>query len=73
MTITTYEGVVEKGKIRLNNSVHLPDNTKVYVVVPVTKAKKNPRVTSPCLVHPRQVADFRMEVSEDNSNASVRR
>jgi hypothetical protein len=71
MTITTYEGVVEKGKIRLKTSVHLPDNTKVYVVVPGTEAKKTARVTSPRLVHRKQVADFRMEVSEDNSNASV--
>ncbi|MCX6038636.1 MAG: hypothetical protein NTW99_12245 [Chloroflexi bacterium] len=73
MTITTYEGVVEKGQIRIKDSVHLPDNTKVYVVVPETKAKKSARVMSPRLVHHKQVADFRMEVSEDNSNASLRR
>jgi hypothetical protein len=73
MTITTYEGIVEKGKIRLKTNVHLPDNTKVYVVVPETEAKLTTRVTSPRLVHRKQVADFKMEVSEDNSNASVRR
>ena len=73
MAITTYEGVVEKGKIRLKTSVHLPDNTKVYVVVPEAETKKTARVTSPHLVHRKQVADFRMEVSEDNSNASIRR
>jgi hypothetical protein len=73
MTITTYEGVIEKGKIRLKTSLRLPDNTKVYVLVPETKAKKTARVTSPRLVHRKQVADFRMEVSEDNSNARVRR
>jgi len=73
MTITTYEGVVEKGKIRLNTNVHLPDNTKVYVVVPETEAKKTARVMSPRLVHRKQVADFKMEVGEDKSDAVVRR
>jgi len=73
MTITTYEGVVEKGKIRLKTSVRLPDNTKVYVVVPDTQTKKTARVTSPRLVNRKQVADFKMEISKDNSNAKVRR
>ena len=73
MTITTYEGVVEKGKIRLKTGVRLPDNTKVYVVVPDLQTKKTARVTSPRLVDRKKVADFKMEISEDNSNASVRR
>lgn len=73
MTITTYEGVVEKGKIRLKTSVRLPDNTKVYVVVPDTQTKKTARVRSPRLVNRKQVADFKMEISKDNSNAKVRR
>jgi hypothetical protein len=73
MTITTYEGVVEKGKIRLKTGVRLPDNTKVYVVVPDLQTKKTARVTSPRLVDRKKVADFKMEISEDNSNAIVRR
>ena len=73
MTITTYEGFVEKGKIRLKTGVRLPDNTKVYVVVPDLQTKKTARVTSPRLVDRKKVADFKMEISEDNSNASVRR
>jgi hypothetical protein len=73
MTITTYEGVVEKGKIRLKTSVHLPDNTKVYVILPETEAKKTVREKSPRLPHRKQVADFRMEVGENDSKASVRR
>jgi hypothetical protein len=68
MTVTTYEGVVEKGKIRLKTSVRLPDNTKVYVVVPDAPTKKADRLTSPHLVVRKQVADFKMEISEENSN-----
>ena len=73
MTITTYDGVVEEGKIRLKTGIRLPDNTKVYVVVPDTQTKKTARVTSPRLADRKKVADFTMEISEDNSNASVRR
>jgi hypothetical protein len=73
MTITTYEGIVEKGKIRLKTSVRLPDNTKVYVVVPDTQSEKTAQVRSPHLVNRKQAADFKMVISKDNSNAKVRR
>ena len=33
MTIATYEGIVEKGKIRLKAGANLPENAKVYVIV----------------------------------------
>ncbi|MDI6769041.1 MAG: hypothetical protein QMD04_05135 [Anaerolineales bacterium] len=72
MTITTYEGVVEKGKIRLNIGVRLPDNTKVYVVVPEVQAERTARMMTPRLAHPEQASDFKMEIIEDNSNARIR-
>jgi len=62
MTVMTYEGIVENGKIRLMTEIHLPDNTKVYVIVPEMEAKKIARVLPPRLVHRKQVADFKMEV-----------
>jgi len=37
MTILTYEGVVEKGKIRLKSGIKLPGNAKVYVIIPDLK------------------------------------
>ncbi len=37
MALTTYEGVIEKGKIRLEAGVKLPENAKVYVIVPDLK------------------------------------
>jgi hypothetical protein len=72
MAIATYEGVVEKGKIRLMTGVHLPDKTKVYVVVPEMQAKKTAKVTSPHLAHRKQIADFKMEISEEDTDASLR-
>ncbi len=67
MAVTTYEGVVEKGKIRLKSGVKLPENLKVYVVVPELQAekKKTARVPTPRLVHRKQVSDFKMKVSKE--------
>jgi len=67
MAVTTYEGVVEKGKIRLKPGVHLPENIKVYVVVPEaqTEKRKTARVMSPRLIHHKQAADFKMKVRKE--------
>lgn len=69
MTINTYEGVVEKGQIRLKAHVRLPDNTKVYVLVPENGPKNTARLATPRLVHQKQIADFKMTVTEDKTNA----
>ena len=34
MNVMTVENTVENGEIRLPPNVHLPDNAKVYIVVP---------------------------------------
>jgi len=34
MSVTTYQGTVENGQVRLAGDVRLPENVKVYVVVP---------------------------------------
>lgn len=66
MTVTTYEGVVEKGKIRLKSDVKLPENVKVYVIVPDLQAqkKKTARVLTPRLTNRKQASDFKMKVSK---------
>ncbi|WKZ46644.1 MAG: hypothetical protein QY306_12575 [Anaerolineales bacterium] len=62
MALTTYEGVVEKGKIRLKTGVRLPEKAKVYVIVPEAQAKKSVRVQTPRLLHRKQASDFKMMV-----------
>jgi hypothetical protein len=64
MSITTYEGVVEKGKIRLKSGVKLPENVKVYVIVPdlQSQKKRSARVLTPRLTHREQAGDFKMKV-----------
>lgn len=71
MTIVTIEGVVEHGQIRLKSDIQLPDNTKVYVVVPGMQIQQIARVASPRLAHPEQAADFKLEVVEEPADASV--
>ncbi len=70
MGIATYEGVVQYGQIRLRKNVRLPEQTKVYVLVPEQETKQV-RVVSPRLVHPEQAADFRKEMIEVGSDAEV--
>ena len=69
MTITTYEGFVEKGKIRLKAGVHLPDHAKVYVIVPDLQVERTARIVTPRLVHRKQAADFKMKISEGDADA----
>lgn len=66
MSITTYEGVVEKGKIRLKSDVKLPENVVVYVIVPEVRplAKKTPRIHTPRLKDPKKAGDFKMKVGK---------
>jgi len=66
MALTTYEGIVEKGRIRLKAGVRLPENATVYVIIPEaeTKKKKIARVPTPHLVHRKQASDFKMTVGK---------
>ena len=67
MKIVTFEGVVENGQIRLPANVHLPEQAKVYVVIPGIKEPTGAYIGSPRLVHPEQAADFKKEVVEDST------
>ncbi len=71
MSVTALEGVVIDGQIHLNTRLHLPDNTKVYVIIPDLAPTPAARVVSPRLVHREHTADFRKEVVEDQPDASV--
>jgi hypothetical protein len=71
MSVATFEGVVEDGRIQLSADVHLPDKTKVYVIVPGLETAPVTRISSPRLAHPEQSADFKMEVIEDAPDAGI--
>ena len=71
MTISTFEGIVENGQIRLRDNVMLPENTKVYVVIPGLEALPQAQVYSPRLVHPEQASDFAKQVIEVSADAGL--
>jgi len=75
MNIVAYEGVVENGQVRLPADAKLPENAKVYVVVPevVIEVETPPvaHIPSPRLVHPEQAVDFIKEVIPESSDAGV--
>jgi len=71
VSIVTLEGIVEHGQIRLKSDVHLPDNTKVYIVVPGMQVEEIAYVVSPRLAHREQAADFKLEVIEESTDASI--
>jgi hypothetical protein len=71
MKVTTFEGIVEHGQIRLKENVRLPEKTKVYVVVPDFEPKPVAYIASPRLAHPEQAVDFQKEVIEGGSDAGL--
>lgn len=72
MDIITYQGVVEKnGEVRLPENIHLPEKTKVYVIVPAIAVQPISYIGTPHLAHPEQAGDFKKEVIEEQSDAGV--
>lgn len=71
MGVTTVEGVVENGQIRLPAAIRLPERTKVYVVIPDVEVQTLAYIGSPRLVHPEQAADFTKEVIEEPPDADL--
>jgi hypothetical protein len=72
MSVTTMEGVVENGQIRIIGGGQLPEHAKVYIVVP--DAFSHPQthyLGSPRLVHQKQALDFIKVVIEENPDAGV--
>lgn len=71
MSVTTFEGVVVNGQIRLPADVCLPEKAKVYVILPNGVVPPPTLVASPRLAHPEQAIDFKKEVIQDPPNASL--
>ena len=61
---STFEGIVENGRIRLRDDVTLPEKTKVYVVIPDPESLPQAHLHSPHLAHPEQAADFAKQIVE---------
>lgn len=72
MPLSTFEGIVENGQIRLRDNVALPEKTRVYVLIPETGVvEKTARVHSPRLAHSSQIGDFEKQVIEVSADAGL--
>jgi len=72
VSLSAIEGIVQNGQIRLLGNVMLPENAKVYVVVPSVEAATPAHIFSPRLAHPEQASDFAKEVVELSPDATIR-
>jgi hypothetical protein len=70
MKTTTYEAVVENGQVYLPEDAYIPENTKVYVVVPSGEIT-SVRLASPRLAHREQAAAFAKEVEEEPEDGRI--
>ncbi len=70
MSVTTFEGIVENGQIRLAADICLPEKAKVYVVVP-NGATPPAFIASPRLAHSEDTVAFKKEVIQETPNAGV--
>ncbi len=71
MPLTAIEGVVENGKIRLQEGVTLPENARVYVIVTDPQTPQSARIRTPRLADPRQAGDFHKKVIEVSDNGGI--
>jgi hypothetical protein len=65
MSVTTYEVTVENGQIQLPEHIQLPENAKIYIVVPNVKTPKVAHVNTPHPVQPQQQVNFTQEILDD--------
>lgn len=71
MAVSTFEGIVKKGRIRLRDNVKLPENTKVYVLIPDLEVAPQAHVYSPRLVHPEKADDFTKQIVDVPADADI--
>ena len=71
MSISTFEGIVVNGTIRLRGNVTLSEKTRVYVLVPDSEPEPQARIHSPRLAHPEQASDFTKQIVKVAGNAKL--
>ena len=63
MSVTTFEGVVENGQVRLPAGVVLPEQQTVFVVVPEAIHPTTHKLPGVRLANPDDAVKFEMKVS----------
>ena len=71
MQVVAYECIIENGRVRLTTDIRLPENAKVYILIPNSEERRIVHIYSPRLAHPEQVMRFKKEVVEEPLDASL--
>lgn len=71
MPVSTFEGIVENGQIRLRENVTLPEKARVFVVIPDLESALKAHIYSPRLVRPEQAVDFAKQVMGVSTDAGL--
>jgi hypothetical protein len=69
MSVTTYQGTVENGQVRLAGNVRLPENAKVYVIVPDVESSASGKKIDLAEMVSRMPPDY--QVSEESFGEPV--
>lgn len=69
MPVTTYQGTVENGKVKLAGNIHLPENAKVYVIVPDVESNASSKKFDLAEMVARMPPDY--QVSEEGFGEPV--
>ena len=69
MSVTTYQGTVENGQVRLAENVRLPEHAKVYVIVPDDEANVRGKKFDLAEMVARMPSDY--QVSEESFGEPV--
>jgi hypothetical protein len=67
----TLEGIVENGRIRLNEPVALPEKAKVFVLVPDASGPTQAHLRSPRLANPADAERFKKRVIQVPDDAKL--
>ena len=69
MSVMTYQGTVENGQIRLAGNIRLPENAKVYVIVPDVESNASSNKFDLAEMVSRMPSDY--QVSEESFGEPV--
>ena len=69
MQVTTFQGEIENGQVRLTSDIRLPDKTKVYVIVPEFEQTANGKKFDLTEMVSRMPADY--QAHEENFGEPV--
>lgn len=69
MSVTTYQGTVENGQVRLAEDVRLPENARVYVIVPDAESNAGGKEFDLAEMVSRMPSDY--QVSEESFGEPV--